>query len=74
MNRAPRDHRGRHAKKEWLAKARNHPRIASAPHPQAHCDFTASRLIRNSFAVRERMGRLSDDGPRQHDLDPSEGP
>ena len=26
------------------------------PHPQAHCDFTAWRLIRNAFAVRERRG------------------
>jgi len=31
----------------------------SGPHPspsQAHCDFTARRLIRNAFAVRERLG------------------
>jgi len=26
------------------------------PHPRAHCDFTAWRLIRNAFAVRERRG------------------
>ena len=25
-------------------------------HPRAHCDFTAWRLIRNAFAVRERRG------------------
>src|SRR3981081_2181904 len=32
-DRAPRGHRERHAKKEWSAKARNHPRDASAlPH------------------------------------------
>src|SRR4030088_1555714 len=29
-DRAPRGHRERHAKKEWSAKARNHPRVASA--------------------------------------------
>ena len=27
-DRAPRGHRERHAKKEWPAKARNHPRVA----------------------------------------------
>jgi hypothetical protein len=26
------------------------------PHPQAHCNFTARRLIRSAFAVRERLG------------------
>jgi hypothetical protein len=26
------------------------------PHSQAHCDFAAERLIRNAFAVRERLG------------------
>src|SRR6266511_2383558 len=26
------------------------------PHPRAHRDFTAWRLIRNAFAVRERRG------------------
>jgi hypothetical protein len=26
------------------------------PHPPAHRDFTAERLIRNAFAVRERRG------------------
>jgi len=26
------------------------------PHSQAHRDFTAGRLIRNAFAVRERLG------------------
>ena len=26
------------------------------PHPRAHRDFTAERLIRNAFAVRERRG------------------
>jgi hypothetical protein len=26
------------------------------PHPRAHRDFTASQLIRNAFAVRERRG------------------
>jgi hypothetical protein len=26
------------------------------PHSQAHRDFTAERLIRNAFAVRERLG------------------
>src|SRR5580692_11711768 len=34
-DRAPRGHRERHAKKEWSAKARNHPRVASAlPHSE----------------------------------------
>ena len=28
----------------------------SAPHPRAHRDFTAWRLIRDAFAVRERRG------------------
>ena len=27
-----------------------------APHSQAHRDFTAERLIRDAFAVRERLG------------------
>ena len=31
--------------------SRPHP-----PHSQAHCDFTAWRLIRDAFAVRERLG------------------
>src|SRR5262245_27755260 len=26
------------------------------PHPRAHYDFIAWRLIRNAFAVRERLG------------------
>src|SRR5882757_9537752 len=34
-DRAPRGQRGRHARKEWTAKARNHPRVASAlPHSE----------------------------------------
>jgi hypothetical protein len=46
------------------------------PTPRAPCDFTAWRLIRNAFAVREWMGpmRLTDSGPSQHNLHPSEVP
>src|SRR6476660_9709268 len=30
--------------------------LPSPPHSQAHHDFAARRLIRNAFAVRERLG------------------
>src|SRR6516225_8068880 len=34
-DRAPRGQRGWHVRKEWTAKARNHPRVASAlPHSE----------------------------------------
>src|SRR3984893_18534028 len=35
----------------WSSLNRPHP-----PHSQAHHDFTAWRLIRDAFAVRERLG------------------
>jgi hypothetical protein len=73
-DRTPRGHRGRHARKEWTAKARNHPRVASRSR-------TAKALRISRHAVKSQCargwggwGRLSDDGARQHKLHPSEDP
>src|SRR3984893_607383 len=54
-DRAPRGHRERHAKKEWSAKARNHPRVASA---LPHTDGIASKPLCGEIAVCSRGGRM----------------
>src|ERR1700732_827428 len=63
-DRAPRGHRERHAKKEWSAKARNHPRVASA---LPHSEGIAYKPPCGEIAMCSRVGwgRLSDDGSRQ---------
>jgi hypothetical protein len=73
-DRTPRGQRGRHARKEWTAKARNHPRV-----PRRSRTAKALRISRH--AVKSQCargwggwGRLSDDGARQHNLHPSEDP
>src|SRR5260370_41957077 len=54
-DRAPRGHRERHAKKEWSAKARNHPRVASArPHRQG----IAHKPLCGEIAMCSRGGRM----------------
>jgi hypothetical protein len=73
-DRAPRGHRERHAKKEWSAKARNHPRVASA---LPHSEGIAYKLLCSEIAMCSRVGRMgsiSDDGSRQHNSDKSEDP
>jgi hypothetical protein len=73
-DRAARGHTERHAKKEWTAKAPNHPRVASAlPHSEGIA-YTPPRGEVACAHVWGGWGRLSDDGPRQHNLDQSEGP
>src|SRR5437016_14323586 len=73
-DRAPRGHRERHAKKEWSAKARNHPRVASA---LSHSEGIAYKPPCGEIAMCSRMGRmgrLSDHSSRQHNSDRSEDP
>ena len=54
-DRAPRGHRERHAKKEWSAKARNHPRVASA---LPHSEGIAYKLPCSEIAMCSRVGRM----------------
>jgi len=54
-DRAPRGHRERHAKKEWSAKARNHPRVASA---LPHSEGIAYKLLCSEIAMCPRVGRM----------------
>src|SRR2546430_1752941 len=72
--RGPRGRRGRHVKKEHAVKARNHSWAAGMEIPAK-----ASRI--SCYAVKsrcadewDRWGRLSEDGPGQHNPDRSEGP
>src|ERR1700736_6197193 len=74
-DRAPRGHRERHAKKEWSAKARNHPRVASAlPHSEGIAYKPLSAVKSRCARGWGGWGRLSDDGSRQHDSSKSEDP
>src|SRR6266480_4264980 len=52
-DRAPRGHRERHAKKEWSAKARNHPRVASA---LPHSEGIAYKPLCGEIAMCSRVG------------------
>jgi len=54
-DRAPRGHRERHAKKEWSAKARNHPRVASA---LPHSEGIAYKPPCGEIAMCPRVGRM----------------
>ena len=54
-DRAPRGHRERHAKKEWSAKARNHPRVASA---LPHSEDIAYKPPSGEIAMCSRVGRM----------------
>src|SRR5258708_4860050 len=54
-DRAPRGHRERHAKKEWSAKARNHPRVASA---LPHSEGIAYKPLCGEIAMCSRGGRM----------------
>src|SRR5262249_56290554 len=54
-DRAPRGHRERHVKKEWSAKARNHPRVASA---LPHSEGIAYKPPCGEIAVCSRVGRM----------------
>ena len=54
-DRAPRGHRERHAKKEWSAKARNHPRVASA---LPHSEGIAYKPLCGEIAMCSRVGRM----------------
>src|SRR6202022_4157945 len=51
----PRGHRERHAKKEWSAKARNHPRVASA---LPHSEGIAYKPLCGEIAMCSRVGRM----------------
>src|ERR1700756_4470304 len=53
--RTPRGPRGRHARKEWTAKARNHPRVASA---LPHSEGIAYKLLCSEVAMCSRMERM----------------
>src|ERR1700731_2296669 len=55
-DRAPRGHRERHAKKEWSAKARNHPRVES-PRRQASGAASALACFRKD-STTQYGGRL----------------
>src|ERR1700719_3452291 len=71
--RTPRGRRGRHARKECAAKARNHSRVASAlPHSEGITYKPPCGEIAMCLRVG-RMSRLSNDGPGQDNPDPSEG-
>jgi hypothetical protein len=48
-------HRERHAKKEWSAKARNHPRGASV---LPHSEGIAYKLLCSEIAMCSRVGRM----------------
>jgi hypothetical protein len=64
-DRAPRGHRERHAKKEWSAKARNHPRVASAlPHSEGIAYKPLCGEIADALAGGADGVDLSDDGSR----------
>src|ERR1700724_2603168 len=52
---ARRGHRERHAKKEWSAKARNHPRVASA---LPHSEGIAYKLLCSEIVMCSRVGRM----------------
>ena len=54
-DRTPRGHRERHAKKEWSAKARNHPRVASA---LPHSEGIAYKPLCGEIAMCSRVGRM----------------
>jgi hypothetical protein len=54
-DRAPRGHRGWHVRKEWTAKARNHPRVASA---LPHSEGIAYKLPCSEIAMCLRVGRM----------------
>ena len=54
-DRTPRGHRERHAKKDWLAKARNHPRVASA---LPHSEGIAYKPLCGEIAMCPQVGRM----------------
>src|SRR4029077_13441166 len=54
-DRAPRGHRERDAKEEWVAKARNPPRVASAP---PHSEGIAYKPLCGEIAMCSRVGRM----------------
>src|ERR1700738_1962912 len=54
-DRAPRGPRERHAKKEWSAKARTHPRVASA---LPHSEGIAYKPLCGEIAMCSRVGRM----------------
>ncbi len=54
-DRTPRGHRGRHVRKEWRAKARNHPRVASA---LPHSEGIAYKPPCGEIAMCLRVGRM----------------
>ena len=51
----PRGRRGRHVRKEWAAKARNHSRVASA---LPHSEGIAYKLPCSEIAMCLRVGRM----------------
>src|ERR1700720_4507094 len=51
----PGGHRERHAKKGWSAKARNHPRVASA---LPHSEGIAYKLLCSEIVMCSRVGRM----------------
>jgi hypothetical protein len=55
MIEAPRGQRGRHARKELAAKARNHLRVASA---FLHSEGIAYKLLCGEILMCPRMGRM----------------
>ena len=54
-DRTPRGQRGRHVGKEWSAKARNHPRVASA---LPHSEGIAYKSPCDEIAMCSRVGRM----------------
>jgi hypothetical protein len=71
---APRGRRGRHAGKDRAGKAPNHSRVASAlPHSKGITCKSSNNEVVMCLRVGG-WGRLSVDGPGQHNPDRSEGP
>jgi hypothetical protein len=60
----------RHVKKEWSAKARNHPRVASA---LPHSEGIAYKPLCGEIVMCSRVRRMVT-GSRQHNSDKSEDP
>jgi hypothetical protein len=54
-DRTPRGQRGRHVRKEWAAKARNHSRVASA---LPHSEGIAYKPLCGEIAMCPQVGRM----------------
>src|ERR1700688_2988998 len=73
-DRTPRGRRGRYARTEWIAKARNHSRVAQAlPHSEGIA-YKPPWVKMRCAHEWGGWGRLSDDSSRQHKPGKSEDP